>query len=298
MYAVYHITNSRISLMAPSSKFSIFIFLIFMFHTSVCMSQVNNQEGYEKCKSNFVCGNRVNASFPFWGDHHNVDADSRPEFCGLPGYKLDCLDGDVAEIEISDETYRVLEISPDRQVMNIINKDFTDDDDVCPYRVLEIADFNSPFFDVYADYFTLPRLCSPLSCSIFNIYFDCPSFNSSDVFLYRFNCQINHTGESSTSDAYFTFYTANRNNPNFSTRDFSYCNMSAKVPVMREALGGLTNNSETLSVVIKQGFTVTYVTAASATSSSVCTTCSDTGGTCGYDIATNFTTCFRGMLFS
>ncbi|KAI3885781.1 hypothetical protein MKX03_008135, partial [Papaver bracteatum] len=144
---------------------------------------------YEKCKRNFVCGNHVNASYPFWGDHHNGDAYSRPEYCGLPGYKLVCSDGDVADITISEEPYRVLWINPGSRFMRIRNREFLDDDDACPAKYPFKA-FDSDLFTVAPDFEQLA------------LYLGCPKFN----LHLQFKCEINDTfTDTSASDAYFWF---------------------------------------------------------------------------------------------
>ncbi|KAI3854487.1 hypothetical protein MKW92_043315 [Papaver armeniacum] len=257
--------------MAPSSKFSIYFVFILMLHTSVCMAQVSM---YEKCKSNFLCGNHVNASYPFWGDHHNGDANSRPEYCGLPGYKLVCSDGDVAEITISGESYRVLGIDPGSQFMRIRNREFLDDDDdACPAKY-PIKAFDSDLFTVAPDFEQLA------------LYFGCPKFN----LPLQFKCEINDT-VTPASDAYF-WSTMATSAVSF-IPDFPSCNKTVMVPVMSEALGGLISNPETLPAVLKQGFNVTYVTAETGNSLDLCLICSGFGGgTCGYNTTSGIPTCF------
>ncbi|KAI3885782.1 hypothetical protein MKX03_008136 [Papaver bracteatum] len=245
-----------------------------MFHTFVCMSQVNNQEGYENCNSNFVCGNRVHVGYPFWGDQYNSDAGSRPEYCGLPCYKLDCVDGDVAEIIISEESYRVLEINTETQVMNITLKDFVDDDDPFPAKY-PIRPFESAIFKLAPD------------ADLLTLYFGCSNTNISDE--YKFNCQINDT--SASNDAYwYVGYPAPYS---------SSCRTYVSVPVMRAAFGDLI--TETLPAVIKQGFIQQQSLLVLSSSiftqifqHNMCETCKVSGGACGYNTATRIPTCFAG----
>ncbi|KAI3854486.1 hypothetical protein MKW92_043314 [Papaver armeniacum] len=254
--------------MASSSIFSIFIFLLFlMLH--VCEAQESSRERYEKCKRNFACGNGVNVGFPFWGDHHNGDADPRPEYCGLPGYKLDCYDGYTAEIIISEETYRVLEINSQSQVMIIVNKDFLDDDDddACPAKY-PIPNFNSTLFNYSLD------------VGLLSLYFDCADIGSLDQ--YKFNCQLNHTGAS--SDAYWYV--------GIPAQFSSSCRKYVSVPVMRAALGDLT--TEKIPAVIKQGFSASYLSSVYVNTIDLCENCKSYGGACGYNTTSRIPVCFSG----
>ncbi|MCL7040185.1 hypothetical protein MKW94_008512 [Papaver nudicaule] len=249
----------------------VIILSILVLRANVCIAQETNQERYEKCKNNFVCGNRIDVGYPFWGVDHNDGDKSRPDYCGLPSYKLDCYDGDIAEIKIGEETYRVLEINSSSQAMNITNKEFLDDDDACPAKY-SIANFGSPLFNDAPD--VVPLF----------LYFDCLSFNPPDQFTYRFKC---NTG---TRDAYFWFTEAPPI-PDF-TPDFRSCGKIVQVHVMKEALEGLTAKPETLPIVIKQGFNVTYIYTESGSSIDICPTCSGSGGACGYNTTTSNPTCF------
>ncbi|KAI3832080.1 hypothetical protein MKX03_006041, partial [Papaver bracteatum] len=256
----------------------VIILSILMLHACVCIAQENNREGYEKCKNNFTCGSGVNVGYPFWGEHHNTDdGKDRPEYCGLPGYKLDCYDGDVAEIQFSDELYRVLEINPDSQVMNITNKDLVDD--ACASKSL-MTPYGS-------DVFKSP---SPDAYQLIYIYSDCSDTNIQDP--YKFNCQINDAGPGSTSssDAYFLL-------TDTPASGLLSCRKTVNVPIMKAFLKDLIAKPETLPTVIKQGFNVTY-DAESGSSIGMCLTCRGNGGICGYNITAKSPTCFLGMFFS
>ncbi|KAI3934475.1 hypothetical protein MKW92_021795 [Papaver armeniacum] len=258
-------------IMAPSSKFSIIFFLILIFHTYVFIAQENNLERYEKCQRNFVCGDSLSVGYPFWGGHYGNGDKSRPEYCGLINYRLDCLDGDVAQIEISGESYRVLEINTQTQVMNITNTAFVGYESygACPFEY-PIPNFHSVDFKLAQDVDQL------------TLYSDCVKIP--DQLPFRFKCLIYG---SPTRDAYFWFGMAPGVPP-----DFSSCNKTVKTPVMLTALRDLTTNPEILSAVIKQGFDVTYFNAESDIGIGLCLRCTSSGGTCGSNTTEKIPTCF------
>ncbi|XP_026382266.1 LEAF RUST 10 DISEASE-RESISTANCE LOCUS RECEPTOR-LIKE PROTEIN KINASE-like 2.4 [Papaver somniferum] len=258
-------------IMAPPSKFSIIFFLILMFHTYVCIAQENNLERYEKCQRKFVCGDSVDVGYPFWGRHYSIGDKSRPEYCGLLNYRLDCLDGDVAQIVISGESYRVLEINTETKVMNITNTAFVGYESygACPFEY-PIPNFDSVDFKLAQDVDQL------------TLYSDCVKIP--DQLTFRFKCLIYG---SPTRDAYFWFDMAPGVPP-----DFSSCNKTVKTPVMLTALRDLTTNPEILPAVIKQGFNVTYFNAESDIGIGMCLRCRNSGGTCGSNTTEKIPTCF------
>ncbi|RZC58089.1 hypothetical protein C5167_005398 [Papaver somniferum] len=264
----HHGSNDSLLFLKPV----IIILSILMFHTYVCIAQEYNPERYEKCKSNFVCGNRVNVGFPFHGDHHN-DGRDRPDYCGLPGYKLDCYKGDIAEIKFLDEIYRVLDINLDSQVMNITNKDLADDACASKYP-------RTPYVSAV---FKLP---SPDVYQLISIFSDCSDINIRDQ--YKFKCQKNDAGSdsSASNDAYFLLKSP------LDTPHISSCNRTVEVPVMSAFIKDLMARPETLPTVIKLGFNVTYLKDESGISINWCPACMRSGGTCGYNTATNNPTCY------
>ncbi|KAI3871096.1 hypothetical protein MKX03_024113 [Papaver bracteatum] len=251
------------------------ILSVLMFHTYVCISQENNREGYEKCKDNFVCGNLVDVGYPFWGEHHNTDdGKDRPEYCGLPEYKLDCYGGDIAEIKISQESYHVFHINPEGQVMNITSKDFMDDDDACP------AKYPTVNFDSDAVFNRAPDV------DLLILHFGCSGINNLDQ--HKFNCQINNnTGASSrrSIDSYWYI--------DIPTQFFLSCTSGVSVPVMSAALRDLT--TERVPAVIKQGFSASYRSSMYVNSIDACENCKRSGGSCGYNTARGIPTCYSGI---
>ncbi|KAI3920745.1 hypothetical protein MKW98_005571 [Papaver atlanticum] len=248
----------------------VIILSILMFHACVSIAQENNLEGYKKCKNNFVCGSLVNVGYPFWGIHHTDGGKSRPEYCGLPYYKLDCYDGDIAEIQISEESYRVLVIDTKSKVMNITNKKFMDDDDACPSKY-PVAKFGSSSF-------------VPPDVDTLSLFFDCSiSSDIDNLDEFKFNCLINNNRLS--SDGYWHI--------GISTLFSSSCKNRVDVPVMPAALRDLTTGA--VPAIIKQGFSVPYLSSVSVTTTiNMCETCQSSGGACGYNITTEAPACLCG----
>ncbi|KNA19548.1 hypothetical protein SOVF_060700 [Spinacia oleracea] len=70
---------------------SIFISILFPFMTFIILLVVPLSNGedakYAACSSLYSCGKIQNIGYPFWG------GDSRPDFCGITDFKLNCLAG-------------------------------------------------------------------------------------------------------------------------------------------------------------------------------------------------------------
>ncbi|MCL7022741.1 hypothetical protein MKW94_015535 [Papaver nudicaule] len=265
---------------APSSGFCTIIFVLALLirinHLPVCMPQQQNNR-YNDCYRNFQCGTDVNVSFPFWGG-------SRPNYCGSLGYQLNCIDGDVAEMEILSQTFRVLAIDPETKVARITRKKFMDDDD---------ADCASKYHNTTLDFALFSYAPGIVNLTL---YFHCPNLNKSSL---KFKCGgINSTGSgtSSASDAYFVI--SNTSGDSSTSMLSSSCGRSVQVSTMGSAIRELTDNPSSLPKVLKEGFDVSYVaSAASRTDVEFCLNCSASGGTCGYsDTAVKSLTCFSSSV--
>ncbi|OVA04959.1 hypothetical protein BVC80_1211g19 [Macleaya cordata] len=210
---------------------------------------------------NFTCGDLIkNISYPFWGN-------LRPPYCGMPGYKLDCLDGGITEIEIVSEKYRVLGIDQGNKIMTITRNDFLGEDDACLADGFDTITPNFTLFNYPPDKLTLN--------------YGCPAFPGSNTFPNKFNCETNET---SNTDAYYwsgILASAGINSPPNSVR----CWKSIEVPVTVTALRRLSNDpsTTTLSSVLRAGFDVGY-------SDAGCHDCMKNGGECRYSSAS--LTCF------
>ncbi|KAK9091760.1 hypothetical protein Sjap_024937 [Stephania japonica] len=69
------------------------------------------------CYTSFDCADIKGIGYPFWGGRHQ-------EYCGHPGYHLECKNGNTTEIEIMSMPYRVLGIDQETHIMRIARKDF------------------------------------------------------------------------------------------------------------------------------------------------------------------------------
>ncbi|OVA04953.1 Protein kinase domain [Macleaya cordata] len=239
---------------------SLVIFLLLVQDVPVSFGQGNVD--LSNCSVlNFTCGDRfTNISYPFWGNQ-------RPHYCGLPGYKLDCVDDGVnTEIEILSEKYRVLGIDQLRNIMKIIRKDFLDEDDACPADGFDTItpDFN--LFNYPPDNLTL--------------YYGCPAFSGSNAFPNKFICQTNET---SNTDAYYWSKTLAGG---ISPPNPSICLKSIEVPVMDPTLRRLAadpTNITILSSILREGFDVNYSDVADSVTG--CYECVNNGGECRYSLA-------------
>lgn len=270
---------------APSSLFlinSILFFSIFLLVFDLipfCLGQENNNylTRYTDCNRNFVCGKDVNIGFPFWGNDEIV---ARPYFCGYPGYRLDCSNDNVTEIEIMSAKFRVFSINPDLKIMRITRKDIIDDADTCP------SQFHNTTLNV-------TNLSYAPGVVNLTLYFDCSDSIIPRDFPYKFKCQTNDTNTTSITSSprngfgYFWI-------DSVSTSIFQSCSKSVKVPIMGAAFERLTNNLSTLSIVLKEGFDVNYVAPASRDKIELCDHCGASGGICGFydSISLESFTCF------
>ncbi|KAH7528716.1 hypothetical protein FEM48_Zijuj05G0101800 [Ziziphus jujuba var. spinosa] len=111
---------SKLSLPMESARlFPLFLHLIlgFSIFTFIPVSYCkDNGHQFNECSRLYECGNLTNISYPFWGDN-------RPEFCGLPGFKLECKDNQNAFIQINYLDFRVLRINQLNNIMTIARLD-------------------------------------------------------------------------------------------------------------------------------------------------------------------------------
>ncbi|KAF8407785.1 hypothetical protein HHK36_006921 [Tetracentron sinense] len=236
----------------------LFILIIFLVLVHVPISLCDD-ERYVNCSQPFVCGSLGNIIYPFWGR-------DRPEFCGHPGFELDCQDDNVTEIEIMSEKYRVLGITPDSQILKVARDDFWNN--ICPSRLVNTT-LNFTFFN-YAS--TVHNLTLYYNCTLNNI----PSVPSS-MQSRAFNCSVNKITQ-------YGFYVTGTTPAD---AILWKCGDNVIVPVLQTAANALETNGTTLGATLDGGFELQW-TVGSAT----CNQCLGSGGQCGYNSSTGQFSCF------
>ncbi|GAB4827899.1 hypothetical protein Ancab_034783 [Ancistrocladus abbreviatus] len=89
---------------SQSSLFSIFSIFIFFILNHLQKSSWAQTEQYQTCTTQKIqCGNLKDIGYPFYGGN-------RPEYCGYPGFELNCT-GDHLEISFMSQKFYVIDIN-------------------------------------------------------------------------------------------------------------------------------------------------------------------------------------------
>ncbi|KAF7811287.1 LEAF RUST 10 DISEASE-RESISTANCE LOCUS RECEPTOR-LIKE PROTEIN KINASE-like 1.4 isoform X1 [Senna tora] len=218
---------------------------------------------YTDCSSSFDCGNLKNLSYPFWGPN-------RPAYCGHPDFKLSC-SGEVAEITIMFESFRVLEVNNSDYSLRVVRTDFWNN--ACPTLIMNNTIYCT-LFDYGSDSYNL------------TLFYDCPSslplsLSDSDVPSTQFNCSINGT---EMIDYFMTGDMLESADEIMGT-----CKSTVIVPILESHVKVLEANLtvENLKAVIDNGFGLKW-----KANNSQCYDCQKSGGHCGYDLSSEGFTCF------
>ncbi|PKI33749.1 hypothetical protein CRG98_045860 [Punica granatum] len=106
--------------MSSSFFFSFLFFTVLVFLLRCCdASEENNR--YLKCSQQFICGDKINVTYPFWGL-----ADRRmwrPGYCGLEGFELLCEGDGSTSMVFEDQRYIVFNIDQTNRTMNLARRD-------------------------------------------------------------------------------------------------------------------------------------------------------------------------------
>ncbi|KNA11482.1 hypothetical protein SOVF_134790 [Spinacia oleracea] len=119
------------------SYLSSFLFLIFHLQRSTYA----DDERYKACQESFQCGTVSNLSYPFYDGH------TRPDYCGYPGFQLNCSSTPPEISVISSEKYYVVGVKTDQPIVTVARKDYWDG--YCPGN-LHSTSINSTSFS-YVD---------------------------------------------------------------------------------------------------------------------------------------------------
>ncbi|XAR51516.1 hypothetical protein NMG60_11006163 [Bertholletia excelsa] len=238
--------------MLPRQNCSLlFLFILVLpsinFLPSLCLNDIR----YTNCSEAFTCGTIQNIRYPFWGVN-------RADYCGLPGFELDCED-QVPTITMASEKYRILDISPQNRSITLAREDLWNN--ICPARFLNTT-LNYDLFRY-----------SPGLTNL-TLFYGC-DFSTGP--LCRYNCSINGTDV----DGFYM--------PSSDTLDPSMgsCNSSILVPVFVTVAGALQANLTSLSAAINQGFNLFW-----SPGDDQCFTCMESGGVCGHNCCQSEFICF------
>ncbi|XP_065848350.1 LEAF RUST 10 DISEASE-RESISTANCEUS RECEPTOR-LIKE PROTEIN KINASE-like 1.3 isoform X4 [Euphorbia lathyris] len=75
-----------------------------------------SRDTFPYCNHTFSCGNLTNIDYPFSGG-------LRPDYCGLPGFQLTCVDNSTTLITINSLLYRVIELNQLTQTLLLSRED-------------------------------------------------------------------------------------------------------------------------------------------------------------------------------
>uniref|UniRef100_A0A803M4A9 Protein kinase domain-containing protein n=1 Tax=Chenopodium quinoa TaxID=63459 RepID=A0A803M4A9_CHEQI len=129
-----------------------------------------DDERYEECNKPFECGTFSNLSYPFYG------GTARPDYCGYPGFQLNCRSSPPDISVTLSERYYVIGVKPDQPIITVARKDYWDG--YCPGN-LHNTSINCDLFS-YVDldnnvtfYYGCPNVSMPMTNS-----FTCPNSRS------------------------------------------------------------------------------------------------------------------------
>jgi len=219
-------------------------------------------EEYRQCKDSFIkCGNLTNLGYPFYDD------EDRPEYCGYPGFKVDCSDG-MPEISMSyDDSYvtsgvsmsttqfYLLDYNNTSHTVSVAREDYWEND--CPKDVLNTT-INFTLFTYTSNDKNV------------TIYYQC-SYQTM-VSPYQFSCP----------DGMYGYFAPNA--PDMTLA--GTCKTSIFVPVYQTAASSMTGNT-TLHAALSHGFELQWYA-----ENDRCDECSRSGGACGYDPNLKKFTCY------
>ncbi|KAF8037757.1 hypothetical protein BT93_B0562 [Corymbia citriodora subsp. variegata] len=210
------------------------------------------EDYYSSCNGTFSCGDVSGVSYPFWGGN-------KANFCGYPELELKCENGSDATIVIQEVKYRVLEWYPyPSRVLRIARDDYMQG--ICSTNFLNTA-LDSSLFQI-ADGYTN-----------FTFLYGCPSVFPS--FAGQISCPVQGARDTSV-------YVSSEWSVGIGA-----CFKSVVVPVSTYLWSSWGNSSSSIGNLLQHGFEVQL-----KVDSEACVECTQSNGVCGYDPATDQTTCY------
>lgn len=199
-----------------------------------------------------TCGTTYNCG-TMTGIQYPFIGNNDPQYCGYPGLELNCNQDNTTTIQIMKMDYRVLGIDQTAQIMKIAREDVMES--VCP-RDLVNTTLDYELFNYASNYMNLTFI------------YGCPTSARLPGFV---SC-----GSAGNNGVYVLPGAQGPGN----------CNASVVVPVLQMGSREFVNSTG-LDEALRAGFEVRWILDRQA-----CRDCTRSGGRCGYDYATNQTTCF------
>lgn len=222
------------------------IIAVFCILIVVPVSYCNDNEQYVACSRRYSCGTILrDAGYPFWGN-------SRPLYCGLEDYKLNCQQNQYTIIESGVQKFRVLNISSSERLMTIARDDLWNNS--CSGITDETSLDDTPFLNYGPSIRNL------------TIYYGCTDVNSLQHRINSFAC----TGSREEVAGFYT--TVDDDELGFQLPNLTdTCYYGINVSIQ------FTDNLRTgeLRQALQQGYDVQY------RSDNLCSVCESSGGTCG-----------------
>ncbi|KAK9697306.1 hypothetical protein RND81_08G028800 [Saponaria officinalis] len=211
-----------------------------------------------------ACGPSHTLSYPFWDS-------SRPDYCGHPGFKLEC-QSDNLTIQIKNQSYNVLDVNYKSNIFRITKQQFSQTP--CPESITQLTN-SSIDFSLFN--FT------PSSENV-TLFYDC--FRKADKVLpNRFSCPPgNYISRP-------TMFVANKNylsmDKKLEGELREICAIEIYLPVLQTNVIDLNDGVSDINDVVSKGFELTWVI-----DEGVCQDCLTSGGRCGYNQTLNQPICF------
>ncbi|XP_049384309.1 LEAF RUST 10 DISEASE-RESISTANCE LOCUS RECEPTOR-LIKE PROTEIN KINASE-like 1.4 isoform X1 [Solanum stenotomum] len=219
---------------------------------------------FPNCHLTFSCGSIRNITYPFTGG-------DRPNYCGLPDFKLRCVDDKHTEFTHQSLTYRVLSINQSSTTMTVSRIDLWKNS--CPSQFINTI-FNSTLFNI--DRNEDEELSLSYGCDVSALVITPQNL---------LNCSVdglNFTG---------AFYLLGPI-PNDPFLNVITCTTMVTVPMFRTVGKMLYSNEITLGEALMQGFSVKYDTPYDRR----CSECKSLGGNCGFIVGLSQLICICGEM--
>ncbi|XP_010316315.2 LEAF RUST 10 DISEASE-RESISTANCEUS RECEPTOR-LIKE PROTEIN KINASE-like 1.4 isoform X1 [Solanum lycopersicum] len=226
------------------------LFATFILTTTFSFSDDNVL--YPNCHLTYSCGSIRNITYPFTG----VD---RPDYCGLPDFKLRCVDDKHTEFTHQSLTYRVLSINQSSATMTVSRIDLWKNS--CPSQFINTT-FNSTVFSV--DRNEDDELSLSYGCDVSALVITPQNL---------FNCSVD--GLNSTGAFYLLGPI-----PSDPFLNVITCTTMVTVPMFTTVGKMLYSNEIALGEALMQGFSVKYDTPYDRR----CSECKSLGGNCGFNV--------------
>ncbi|PKA62476.1 putative serine/threonine-protein kinase [Apostasia shenzhenica] len=248
----------------PSTMFFLFLLLLLLLPVLVrpfaASLEAAKNPSYVQCSLHSRCGGLPNViiSYPF-------RLLQSPDYCGYPGYELNCDENTALTIDLGGQNYTVKNINYDDRLLEVVDSDFLGNS--CPHSFTNTT-ISSTVFDF------------SLNDSNVTVYLNCSFPLLGD--LVQIPCINNLFG---TPNSY---YKVDKGASSFLDGLMGGCNLTAALPLFDSAANSLKISNSTFADELQQGFGLSWVN-----SMSWCKDCIDSKGICGYNsTAPAAPTCF------